>query len=66
CCTQVLLASQSDFNAQKREIAEAMEAARYLVLFYLPFHCKIIFIEYFWRVAKEYTQMNCSINFLLL
>ncbi|RPB03246.1 hypothetical protein L873DRAFT_1787065 [Choiromyces venosus 120613-1] len=66
CCAPVLHALQPDFKAPKGEIKEVIEVAGYLVLFYLPFHCEINFIEYFWGAAKQYTCANYGYDFPLL
>ncbi|RPA99834.1 hypothetical protein L873DRAFT_1766763 [Choiromyces venosus 120613-1] len=47
CYTHALLTSQPDFQAQKGELQETIEVAGYLVIFYLVYHCKLNFIEYF-------------------
>lgn len=60
CCARVLLATQSDFQAQNRKLQEAIKAAGHLVLFYPPFHCELNFIEYFWGAAKQYTREHCE------
>ena len=62
-CGRALLASQSDFKAQKGELEEAIEEAGHLFLFYPAFHCEINFIEYFWGVAQRYTYPNCRYDF---
>jgi len=63
CCARVLLATQSDLQAQNGELQKAIEAAGYLVLFYLPFHLELNFIQYFWGAAKQYTREHCEYSF---
>ena len=47
CCARALLASQPDFQEQKGELQETIEAAGHLVIFYPVYHCELNFIEYF-------------------
>ena len=59
CCATSLLQSQPDFQAQKGQLQEEVEAAGHSVIFYPKFHCKLNFIERFWCAAKYYTRENC-------
>lgn len=63
CCARALLSSQPDFQAQKGELQETLEAAGHLVIFYPSFHCELNFIEYFWGRAKVYARANCEYTF---
>jgi len=63
CCARALLSSQPDFQAQKCELQEALEAAGHLVIFYPSFHCELNFIEYFWGNAKLYARANCEYTY---
>ena len=59
CCATSLLQSQPDFQAQKGQLQEEVEAAGHSVIFYPKFHCELNFIERFWCAAKYYTRENC-------
>jgi len=63
CCARALLSSQPDFQAQKCQLQETLEAAGYQVIFYPAFHCELNFIEYFWGRAKVYTRSHCEYLF---
>jgi len=63
CCAGALLSSQPDFQAQKGELHETLEAAGHLVVFYPSFHCELNFIEYFWGSAKVYARANCEYSY---
>lgn len=63
CCARGLMAIQQDFQAQKGQLAEDLEAANHLVIFYPKFHCELNFIERFWCAAKWYTRENCEYSF---
>ncbi|RPA97965.1 hypothetical protein L873DRAFT_1836176 [Choiromyces venosus 120613-1] len=63
CCARALLSSQPDFQAQKGELQETLEAAGHMVIFYPSFHCELNFIEYFWGSAKVYARANCEYTF---
>ncbi|RPA90501.1 hypothetical protein L873DRAFT_1717521, partial [Choiromyces venosus 120613-1] len=63
CCAWALLSSQPDFQAQKCELQETLEAARQQVIFYPVFYCKLNFIEYFWGHAKVYTRAYCEYSY---
>jgi len=63
CCARTLLSSQPDFQAQKCQLQETLEAAGHQVIFYRVFHCELNFIEYFWRHAKLYTRAYCEYSF---
>ena len=63
CCARALLSSQPDFQAQKGELQETLEAAGHLVVFYPSFHCELNFIEYFWGSAKVYAPANCEYSY---
>ncbi|RPA98606.1 hypothetical protein L873DRAFT_1632739, partial [Choiromyces venosus 120613-1] len=62
-CTQVLLSSQPDFQAQKYQLQESIEGAAHQVIFYPVFHCELNFIEYFWGCAKVYTRAHCEYSY---
>ncbi|RPA92364.1 hypothetical protein L873DRAFT_1710125 [Choiromyces venosus 120613-1] len=61
-----LSSSQPDFQAQKNQLQETLEAAGYLVIFYPVYHYELSFIEYFWGSAKVYTWAHCKYSFPLL
>ena len=63
CCACALLSSQPDFQAQKGELQETIEAAGHLVIFYPVYHCELNFIEYFWSWAKMYARAHCDYTF---
>jgi len=63
CCARALLSSQPDFQAQKCQLQETLEAAGHQVIFYPVFHCELNFIEYFWGRAKLYTRAHCEYSF---
>ena len=63
CCARALLSSQPDFQAQKCQLQETLEAAGHQVVFYPGFHCELNFIEYFWGRAKLYTRAHCEYSF---
>ncbi|RPA97464.1 hypothetical protein L873DRAFT_1771265 [Choiromyces venosus 120613-1] len=63
CCAQAPLSSQPDFQAQKGELQETIEAAGHLVIFYPVYHCELNFIEYFWGRAKMYARVHCDYTF---
>jgi len=63
CCARALLASQPDFQEQKGELQETIEAAGHLVIFYPVYHCELNFIEYFWGRAKLYARAHCEYTF---
>ncbi|RPA88966.1 hypothetical protein L873DRAFT_1723843, partial [Choiromyces venosus 120613-1] len=63
CCTQALQSFQPDFQVQKGELEETLEAAAYLVIIYPIFHCQLNFMEYFWGRAKLYTSANGEYTF---
>jgi len=66
CCARALLSSQPDFQAQKCQLQETLEAAGHQVIFYPAFYCELNFIEYFWGCAKVYTRSHCEYSFPLL
>ncbi|RPB04631.1 hypothetical protein L873DRAFT_1928239, partial [Choiromyces venosus 120613-1] len=47
CCAQALLSSQPDFQVQKYQLQETLEAAGHMVILYPVYYCKLTFIEYF-------------------
>ena len=51
---------ESDFLTQKGTIAEIIEKAGHKCIFYPKFHCKLNFIEHYWRVIKNYARKNCD------
>ncbi|RPA89396.1 hypothetical protein L873DRAFT_1783979, partial [Choiromyces venosus 120613-1] len=51
-CTRALLSSQPNFQAQKCQLQETLEVARYIVIFYPVFHFELNFIEYFCSRVK--------------
>ncbi|RPB05507.1 hypothetical protein L873DRAFT_1825217 [Choiromyces venosus 120613-1] len=63
CCARALLSSQPDFQAQKCQLQETLEAAGHMVIFYPVYHCELNFIEYFWGRAKVYTRAHCEYSF---
>jgi len=63
CCATTLLQSQRDFQQQKGQLQEEVEAAGHSVIFYPKFHCELNFIERFWCAAKHYTRENCRYTF---
>ena len=63
CYARALLSSQPDFQAQKGELQETLEAAGHLVIFYPSFHCELNFIEHSWGSAKLYARANCEYTF---
>jgi len=63
CCARALLFSQADFQAQKGELHETLEAAGHLVIFYPSFHCELNFIGYFWGRPKVYARANCEYTY---
>jgi len=60
CCAYALLSSQPDFQAQKCQLQDALEAAGHQVIFYSEFYCELNIIEYFWERAKVYTRSHCE------
>jgi hypothetical protein len=55
---------QPDFLEQKKSLVqETIEAAGYLCLFFLKFHCGLNFIEYFWAQVKKYLRDHCDFIF---
>jgi len=66
CCARALLSSQPDFQEQKGELQETIQAAGYLVVFYPVYYCELNFIEYYWGRAKLYAQAYCEYTFLAL
>ncbi len=60
CCARRIMASQSDFIAQKSAIVELIENAGHLCVFYPKFHCELNFIEMYWGAAKHYTRNHCD------
>jgi len=63
CCARALLSSQPDFQSQKCQLQETIEAAGHQIIFYPSFHCELNFIEYFWGRAKVYTRAHCGYTF---
>ena len=63
CCAHALLSSQPDFQQQKSELQETIEAAGHQVIFYPVYHCELNFIEYFWGRAKLYARAHCEYSF---
>ncbi|RPA91703.1 hypothetical protein L873DRAFT_1780507 [Choiromyces venosus 120613-1] len=63
CCARALLSSQPDFQAQKCQLQETLEAAGHMVIFYPVYHFELNFIEYFWGRAKVYTRAHCEYSF---
>jgi len=63
CCARALLSSQPNFQTQKCQLQEILEAAGHQVIFYPVFHCQLNFIEYFWRRAKLYARAHCEYSF---
>jgi len=63
CCTCALLSSQPDFQSQKCQLQETIEALGHHIIFYPAFHCELNFIEYFWGRAKVYTRAHCGYSF---
>ena len=63
CCARALLSSQPDFQEQKGELQETIEAAGHLVIFNPVYHCELNFIEYFWGRAKLYARAHCEYTF---
>ena len=60
CCARKIMASQSDFVAQKSAIVELIENAGHLCVFYPKFYCELNFIKMYWGVVKYYTRNNCD------
>jgi hypothetical protein len=60
CCAQQVLSAQQDFQNQKGQLEEEIEAANHLVIFYPKFHCELNFIERFWCAAKWYAREHCE------
>lgn len=65
-CVCALMTIQSDFQAQKGLLQEAIEKHEHMAIFYPKFHCELNFIEYYWRAAKQYTWDNCGYNIAAL
>lgn len=63
CCAWALLSSQPDFQSQKYQLQETIEAAGHQIIFYPSFHYKLNFIEYFWGRAEVYTRAHCGYSF---
>ena len=63
CCARALFSSQPDFQAQKCQLQETLEAGRPQVIFYPVFHCELNFIDYFWGQARLYTRGHCEYSF---
>jgi len=63
CFAQALLSSQPDFQSQKCQLQETIEAAGHRIIFYPLYHCELNFIEYFWGRAKVYTRAHCGYTF---
>jgi hypothetical protein len=55
-----VLAKEPDFQAQRGQLAEELEALSRRMIFYPKFHCKLNFIELFWCSAKFYARENCG------
>lgn len=60
CCAEKVLSLQPDFLSQKSLIAETIEAAGHICIFYPKFHCEINYIEYFWGATKRYCRLHCD------
>ena len=65
CCARRLLATQSDFQAQRCEIEENIQdctssGAHHLVMYYPKYHCELNHIEHFWCSAKQHARENCE------
>ena len=58
-----MLFQQQDFQEQKGQLQEEVEAANYLIILYPKFHCGLSFIERFWCVANWYARENCEYSF---
>ena len=58
CCARRVLGAERDFQNQ-----EEVEALGHRVLFYPKFHCKLNFIERYWRRAKWFARENCGYDF---
>ena len=52
CCCRRILFNQPDFQNQKPEIVEFVEAWGHKVIFYPKFYCELNFIEQIWGAAK--------------
>jgi hypothetical protein len=63
CCATRILSLQPDFQEQKSLVQETTEAAGYLCIFFLEFHCELNFIEFFWGAVKRYLWEHCDYTY---
>lgn len=61
-CGKRILEWQPDFKAQKSLVQEVIEKAGHLCIF-LPIHCELNFIEFFWGKVKKYLRDHCDSTF---
>ena len=60
CCATAIIAQQSDYQAQRGQIQEIVEAVGHIVVFYPKFHCELNWIEYYWGACKRFARKHCD------
>lgn len=63
CCARNVLMMEPDFQQQKCQLQEKLEACGQVVLFLPKFHCELNPIESYWCQAKWYCRENCDYTF---